>query len=400
LNLPSIKTLHSYTFSNFQSFRGRVEVDLTLSRKVAMTDWMAEVPTGERVSRLMAVIGPNGSGKTALLKPLAFLAWFAGNSFQQAPDAPIPVTPHFGAVGQPTEVEAVVDFDGRLWRYVLRCTPERVLHEALYQKRERFGYVFVRDWDASSGRYVVKQQDFGLSAAEARKVRPNVSLIAWAAQFGVPLAVRMASPYLVTNVNVLGSVPMGDQAVLAAAEHFSAHSAQRERMDRLLIAWDLGLSGVDLQEMVLTDAQEVTRKLWMAFGKHRNRSAEYRLPFAFESSGTQGAFVLLSRLLHALEIGGLAVIDEFENDLHPHMLEPILDLFGNPDTNPHDAQLLFTCHAMEILNLIHKSQVMLVEKGAECESSAIRMDEVEGIRNDDNFYAKYMAGAYGAVPAF
>jgi len=23
---------------------------------------------------------------------------------------------------------------------------------------------------------------------------------------------------------------------------------------------------------------------------------------------------------------------------------------------------------------------------------------VEGIRTDDNFYAKYMAGAYGAVP--
>ena len=138
----------------------------------------------------------------------------------------------------------------------------------------------------------------------------------------------------------------------------------------------------------------------MALGKHRNRSAEYRLPFAFESSGTQGAFVLLSRLLHALEIGGLAVIDELEADLHPHMLEPILDLFGNPDTNPHDAQLLFTCHAMEILNLLHKSQVMLVEKNSECESSAIRMDAVEGIRNDDNFYAKYMAGAYGAVPAF
>jgi hypothetical protein len=23
---------------------------------------------------------------------------------------------------------------------------------------------------------------------------------------------------------------------------------------------------------------------------------------------------------------------------------------------------------------------------------------VQGIRNDDNFYAKYMAGSYGAVP--
>jgi uncharacterized protein len=390
--------LHSYAFSNFQSFRGRAEVELTLSRKIALTDWMAEASTGERVSKLMAVIGPNGSGKTALLKPLAFLAWFAGSSFQQPPDAPIPVTPHFGAVGEPTEVEAVVDFDGKLWRYVLRCTPERVLHEALYQRRERFGYIFVRDWDAATNSYAVKQQDFGLPAAEARKVRPNVSLIAWAAQFGVPLAVRMASPYLVTNVNVLGRVPMGDQAVLAAAEHFSAHSGQRERMGRLLTTWDLGLSGVHLQEMVLTDAEEATRNIWMAFGRHRNRSAEYRLPFAFESSGTQGAFVLLSRLLQALEIGGLAVIDEFENDLHPHMLEPILDLFGNPDTNPQHAQLLFTCHAMEVLNLIHKSQVMLVEKDAECESTATRMDAVEGIRNDDNFYAKYMAGAYGAVP--
>jgi hypothetical protein len=162
----------------------------------------------------------------------------------------------------------------------------------------------------------------------------------------------------------------------------------------------MGLSGIDLQELALTDAQEATKKVWVAFGRHRNRNAEFRLPFALESSGTQGAFVLLSRLLHALEIGGLAVIDEFENDLHPHMLEPILDLFADPVTNPHRAQLLFTCHAMEVLNLIHKSQVMLVEKDAECESAAVRMDAVEGIRNDDNFYAKYMAGAYGAVPAF
>lgn len=392
--------LHSYAFSNFQSFRDRAEVDLTLSRKVALTDWMAEAPTGERVSKLMAVIGPNGSGKTALLKPLAFLAWFVGQSFRHPPDAAIPVTPHFSAMGEPTEIEAVVDFDGRLWRYVLRCTPERVLHEALYQKRERFGYVFVRDWDAATNDYAVKQQDFGLPAAEARKVRPNVSLIAWAAQFGVPLAVRMGSPYVVTNVNVAGREPMGDQAVLAAAEHFSANPPQREQMGRLLAEWDMGLSGIDLQELALTDAQEVAKKVWVAFGRHRNRNAEFRLPFALESSGTQGAFVLLSRLLHALQSGGLAVIDEFENDLHPHMLEPILDLFGNPDTNPHNAQLLFTCHAMEVLNLIHKSQVMLVEKDVECESATVRMDAVEGIRNDDNFYAKYMAGAYGAVPAF
>ena len=395
--------LHSYAFSNFQSFRDRVEVDLTLNRKVGLTDWMADAPTGERVSKLMAVIGPNGSGKTALLKPLAFLGWFAGQSFQQAPDALIPVTPHAAAADQPTEFECTLDFDGKLWRYTLSCTPQRVLHEALYLKRERFGYVFVREWDASTNAYTVKQQDFGLAPQEARKVRPNVSLIAWAAQFGVPLAVRMAAPSITTNVNVLGRRPMGEQTIVVAAQHFFDHPEQRKLMNSLLSSWDLGLNDVELQELAVPNPQQPEQppqKVLVPFGIHQSRDTEFRLPFALESSGTQGAFVLLARLLEALERGGLAIIDEFENDLHPHMLEPILDLFANPATNPHQAQLLFTCHAIEVLNLVHKSQVMLVQKNADCESTATRMDAVVGIRNDDNFYAKYMAGAYGAVPQF
>jgi hypothetical protein len=392
--------LHSYSFTNFQSFLERVDVDLTINRKVALTDWMTASPLGERLSKLMAVIGPNGSGKTTLLKPIVFINWFVSSSFQLQPDAGIPVTPHFAASGEPTQLTCMLEFEGKLWRYELRCTPERVIHEALYQKRERFSYVFVRDWDAASSSYVVKQQDFGLAPQEARKVRQNVSLIAWAAQFGVPLAVRMTNFHVSTNVNVLGRVPMGDQDVYVAAQHFAAQPEQQETMARLLSTWDLGLSGVELAELPVYNSQEPGQKIWVPFGKHKSKTSEFKLPFALESSGTQGAFVLLSRLLQTLELGGLAVIDEFENDLHPHMLEPILDLFANPSTNPYQAQLLFTCHAVEVLNLVQKSQVILVQKDEYCESSASRLDAVEGIRSDDNLYAKYMAGAYGAVPIF
>lgn len=391
--------LHSYALSNFQSFLHRTEVDLTLSRKTHMTDWMCEVPTGERVSKLMAVIGPNGSGKTALLKPAAFIGWFISQSFQQlAHDAPIPITPHATATDQPTAFECQVDFDGKLWRYELRCTPQRVLYEALFQKRERFGYVFVREWDEATGSYTIKQQDFGFAAKEARKVRQNASLISTAAQYGVPLAQRMAAPCIITNVNVLGRVHMDYGLLQTAAEHFARSPGQQTHMERLLAGWDFGLAGVNLQQVPAATPDDPNRQVWMPFGKHKSRSSDFSLPFLLESSGTQSAFVLLSRLLPTLEIGGLAVIDEFENDLHPHMLAPILELFANPTTNPHNAQLLFTCHAVEVLNLIHKSQVMLVQKDQNCESAACRLDAVAGIRNDDNFYAKYMAGAYGAVP--
>jgi hypothetical protein len=349
----------------------------------------------------MAVIGPNASGKTALIKPAAFLAWFIAHSFQQIkPEAQIPITPHLAAPSEPSEFEVTADFDGKLWRYVLRCTPERVLHEALYVKRERFSYVFIRDWDAKDANYSVKQQDFGFAAQEARKVRPNASLISTAAQYGVPLAKKFASALVMTNVNVLGRIPMGEQALTSAAQHFSLNALQRAHMERLLSGWDFGLSGVELREIPANNPRQPDQKIWTPFGKHIADKTTFTLPFVLESSGTQAAFVLLSLLLHTLEFGGLAIIDEFENDLHPHMLEPILGLFSNPDSNPHNAQLLFTCHAVEVLNLVHKSQVTLVEKDERCESTACRMDAVEGIRSDDNFYAKYMAGAYGAVPSF
>jgi len=392
--------LHHYAFSNFQSFLQRVEVDLTVNRKTSTTDWIVETPTNERVSQALAIVGPNGSGKTALLKPLAFMSWFISHSFQLPPDATIPVTPHFAAPDTASEFECQLDFDGKLWRYVLRCTPQRVLHEALYQKRERFSYVFVRDWDQSTQSYEVKQQDFGLAPQEARKVRQNASLIATAAQYGVLLAQRMTALYLITNVTFHGRMPMDNGQLLAAAEHFALSHGQTEQMARLLTRWDLGLTGVNLQQIPAPLPEDPGRKIWMPYGKHTRHAHDYELPLPLESSGTQSAFVLLSRLLPALEIGGLAVIDEFENDLHPHMLEPLLGLFARKDTNPHQAQILFTCHAAEVLNLLHKSQVMLVDKNDDCESFATRLDKVIGIRNDDNFYAKYMAGAYGAIPEF
>jgi AAA15 family ATPase/GTPase len=390
--------LHSYAFANFQSFAERVEVDLTVKRNTTLTDWMVDDVRGNRVSKLMGVVGHNASGKTALLKPVAFLHWFIAHSFNSQPDTPIPFTPHLAHINKLSEFECIFDFENILWRYVLEVTPNRVLREALYQKKERFNYVFVREWDPKTSGYHIKQQDFGLPPKIAKKVRQNVSLISWAAQHDVPLAKQFVTTNIVTNINVVGRMPISDQAIMLAAEYFSDKPEQHNKLNNLLSSWDLGLSEVHLQEIHINPIEAPDQKTWIALGQHKSGDTLFKLPFHMESSGTQGAFVLLSRLLPILEYGGLAVIDEFENDLHPHMLEPILDLFANPKTNPYNAQLIFSTHAIEVLNLLEKTQVMLVEKDDDCVSTAYRLDTVEGIRNDDNFYAKYMAGAYGAVP--
>jgi hypothetical protein len=392
--------LHRYAFTNFQSFRDRTEVSWLLDRKASQGIWARSVPTGERVSLLMSVLGANASGKTALLKPVVFLSWFVSHSFGLDPQAPLPLQAHLAEPDAPSEFEVDFDADDKLWHYQLRCTPARVLHESLHVRHERMRYVFVRDWDEAQQRYEVKQRDFGLLPAEARKVRPNASLIATAAQYGVPLAQRLSCLSVFSNIDQMGRRTYDHDQLLRAAQHFAGSQSQRDRMVKLLRSWDLGLKDVELRELENVEPDGTRHKYWLPLGIHATRAAgqSFAVPFPLESSGTQSAMVLLSRLLPALEQGGLAVIDELENDLHPHMLEPILGLFASPESNPLGAQLLFTSHAVEVLNILHKPQVMLVEKDEANESLAWRLDSMGGVRSDDNLYAKYMAGAYGAVP--
>ena len=402
--------LHSFAFKNFLSFRGRAEVSFLLTQKASSRGWDAPSPAGQRLATALAVIGANGAGKTSLIKPVAFLSWFISHSFlQSAPNAQIPIKPHFSAPNEPTEftIEAD-DLNGTLWRYVLKATPERVLHEAVYKrtnkKRAKFSYVFERDWDEATKEYMIKQDGFGLNPAEAKKVRPNASLISTAAQYGVEVAHHLIGANVASNILQVGRVdPNLD--FLNASIFFHENADLKKQMEDLLHDLDFGLSGVEIRKLDMTMPAEMKlpegTKLptqYMVFGVHTLKDgSKYELHMREESNGTQTAFKQLRYLLSVLSNGGIAVIDELESDMHPHMIEPLLDLFASPHTNPHKAQIIFTSHSIEVIGLLGKSQVVLVEK-KDCESETWRLDTMGGVRSQDNLYAKYMSGAYGAVP--
>ena len=170
-------------------------------------------------------------------------------------------------------------------------------------------------------------------------------------------------------------------------------------MSRLLQAWDLGLSDVELRELTHSAGRRQPIQVLVPFWcSPRWRWPDAPLAFTEESSGTQSAFVLLSRLLPVLAEGGLAVIDEFEADLHPHMLEPVLDLFAHPETNPTPSPTAL--HLPCRRGAEPAAQIAGdAGKDARCQSTAAHGQRG---RHPDRrqLYAKYMAGAYGAVPQF
>ncbi len=394
--------LHTLRFSNFFSFADETEVSFVLDARANGTESsFASTATDRQLSKLLAVVGANGAGKTNLIKPLAFIGWFVSQSFFLGDNRTTTVQPHIMSNDQVSQFSLEFEIGGKLYRYTLHLTPHRVLFESLELKTSRlFSTLFTRQWDEVAGKEKIVQRGFGLPQKQAEKVKPLAALISTAAQYSVPVAQEIVTNLgkLWCNVGALGRQAFaGQRDIRAAAEFFAENEEHRQQMAALLRQWDLGPNDVRLETLrSVRDGKE--EDVLVPFGIHSDGEREMKLPMFAESSGTQAAFSLLTSLLPALTHGGFVVFDELESDLHPLMLEPILNLFISPKTNPHNAQLIFTCHSVEILNLLRKGQIMLVEKNERCRSEAWRLSDMEGVRADDNFYAKYMAGAYGAVP--
>ncbi|MFP8966775.1 AAA family ATPase [Pokkaliibacter sp. CJK22405] len=387
------------TIENFYSFADETVIDFSVGKQPTPSGYDLSIGD-KRYTKAIAIMGANGAGKTQLLKPLAFLRWFIAHSFLSAkPEDKNPIEPHRFKVSEPTRFEIEFVLNDREYRYQVSLTRGEVISEAMFAKTSsQYSYIFKREKNETG--YSFKQKGFPFNKAQAEKLRGNASLIAAAHSYDV----KEARPFvefferIMTNVNRIGRRHFEHGHVVGAAESFIKYPSLLPRLSEVLCGFDLGISSIDIREVKGTDEQGTEVSFFLPFGKHSDEDGNsFELAFFDESSGTQSAFVLLEPILFALHHGGIAVIDELDNDLHPHLVPQLMEWFRLEHTNPHQAQLIFTCHAPQILNRLQKHQVYLVEKYNQ-RSEAWRLDEMTGLRADDNLYAKYMAGALGAVP--
>ena len=63
-----------------------------------------------------------------------------------------------------------------------------------------------------------------------------------------------------------------------------------------------------------------------------------------ESEGTIKYFSLAYPIIDALDNGKRLIIDEFDSKMHPLLTCRIIALFNSKETNPQNAQLIFTTH--------------------------------------------------------
>lgn len=393
--------IHSFSFSNFQSFHEEVVVDFSVNSKQAReNDWMAKSTIDEtRINKAVMVVGANAAGKTSILKALTFLSWFITNSFSLDFNKSIPLNKHLNFLNTDSIFNIERETNGHIWTYRLVINDNRVVKESLHRTKDRKTLIFDRTWKKHTNSYSVKAiAEFGgKNKVLLESARENVSLIAWAAQFNIPIAKQLIKSWSQdeSNVTAIGLDNFGIDKLFRAASYFKENVLNKHSMEELLRRWDFGLSNVNIKPQQTNP--ENKDEFFMPYGLHESKSGTFELPFLLESHGTQVAFSLLSKVLPVLSNGSIAIIDEIETNLHPEIIEQLIGLFASKESNPKNAQILFSSHSLELMNHLHKSQIYFAEK-RDSVSMAYRLDDFNGVREDDNYYAKYRAGVYGALP--
>lgn len=93
-------------------------------------------------------------------------------------------------------------------------------------------------------------------------------------------------------------------------------------------------------------------------------TSSYALNMAEESDGTNSYFKLIGVVKKVLDEGTLLVADEMDAHLHPLLTKHLVSLFNSVEFNPNGAQLIFTSHNTNLLDLdvLRRDQIWFTEK--------------------------------------
>lgn len=413
-----LSMLIEFNVSNFLSIREQASLSMVATKGPELANentFLTDISAVPYLLRSSAIYGANAAGKSNFIKALQLMRGLVlQSSIKVQANEKLPITPFLldeESSLKPTEFEVTFINQGVRYQYGFSATVERINEEWLLAypsgKAQRW---IERRYDSVSCSY----QWGGMGNLTGKKelwkeaTRSNALFLSTAMQ----LNNQQLKPVFSWFANKLHIVGFGRWSQ-SFTKNFCKTENIKKQITGFLKAADVNIDDIELEEKKISlqnlpdDMPEELRrhleeefKLQVKTIHTLKTGRKVFFDLNDESDGTQKIFALSGPWLDTLENGYILIIDELHDNLHPLMVKFLVSLFHNPETNPKNAQLIFTTHDTSILNqeVFRRDQIWFCEKDTHQATTIYPLTDFSPRKGVENLERGYLSGRYGALP--
>ena len=416
--------LVQFTVGNFLSFK--MKRTLSLEAK-----GISELKTNissfkpEKILRSTVLYGANSSGKSNLVKALARMRGVVLSSVKLNDSDELEYSPFLLSTeteNQPTFFEIVFWQDSIRYRYGFEYTLEQIVSEWLFAGKTKKSEkpLFIRTLDGIGVSDKFREGDGNQS-----KTNENRLFVSLVAQLGGDISKKIVDFF--HEYNVLSGLEHDDYTLFTMRMLQKNLNGCNESL-KLFQKLKLGFKEINAVESEFNPAEipgfisaKTKAKLIKELGGRKGVSLKTVHnkfdkkgnvidsvifdKIGNESDGTNKIIDLSGPIFDTLHLGKALIIDELDSKLHPLITTHIVELFNSPESNPNNAQLIFTTHDTNLLgeDLFRRDQVWFTEKDDQEQTDLysladFNLPDGSKVRNDSNLEKNYIRGRYGAIP--
>ena len=421
-----------FKVENFLSFKDLTTLSMITAKSFKEHKETHTIPIDNKLNLLKSAViyGNNASGKSNLLKAMAFMKQVVLNSFRDAlmDDSDKKFALEKFALNSKTESESTffeVSFlhKDTKYRYGFEIDYDKIVAEWLYHTTSKEVYLFKRDFQ----KIEVNKTAFKEGLGKESDVKENVLFISVLATLGKEISSNIVEWF--KNFNMINGIYdrghkrytidklKSDKDFFNWVLHFIKYleisnlSTNEEDVNEIEIDFNALKEKTNDEEIIniLSGINPKKSKRDFLMTYHRkydeNNVLIDTVPFNFdkqESEGTKKLLYLLGPWYDTLKNSKILIIDELDSRLHSHLTLRLIDFFHKCNVN--QAQLIGAVHDISLLNkeTFRRDQIWFVEKNQFGVSELISLADfkTDTVRNKSAFDKNYLEGKYGAIPYF
>ena len=423
--------LVEFRFKNYRSFRDEAVLSMEAVGLASFKSCLIE-QNNMKLLPGVAIYGKNGGGKSNVIRAFWLAVQFIRNAQRiQHEKATVPVVPfalNDYSANEPTKFEFDYINDGIKYWYSFSATKQKIVRESLYhapkgQKAQVFvreGQKFTFTEDKARRKLIseaVAENQLFFSVACTMNDAICINAMKWFREdiffsrdyTDIP---RQLLEYY-NDSNMLKAISDYAKTADFGIEEMQFEVENKEIGNDLEFPDDIP-EGVKaaltsfiqiLSETSNNSEGQLKMSQVKAKTRHKGINAAgedklYHLELEDESDGTRKLMSIAPAIESVLNKGGILLVDELERELHPMLVNFIIAKFQSKKSNPNGAQIIFTTHNTELMNLefMRKDQIYFADKKRSDGSSELYSVTDFVTKTTDNIRKGYLVGKYGATP--